>query len=79
MSVLHGRCAEVRQLAFHSGAEGTSRVTAEVTLANAGSSTLQASLARNVEAVQESVRRIRTIALVHETLSREAGYDFAFI
>jgi two-component system, sensor histidine kinase PdtaS len=30
-------------------------------------------------AVQESVRRIRTIALVHETLSREAGDDVAFI
>jgi two-component sensor histidine kinase len=31
------------------------------------------------EAVQDSVRRIRTIALVHETLSREPGEDFAFI
>ncbi|MFZ9232605.1 MAG: histidine kinase N-terminal domain-containing protein, partial [Ilumatobacteraceae bacterium] len=30
-------------------------------------------------AVQESVRRIRTIALVHETLSREPGDDVAFI
>ena len=30
-------------------------------------------------AVNESVRRIRTIALVHETLSREAGDDVAFI
>jgi two-component sensor histidine kinase len=30
-------------------------------------------------AVQDSVRRIRTIALVHETLSREPGEDFAFI
>jgi two-component sensor histidine kinase len=30
-------------------------------------------------AVQESVRRIRTIALVHETLSRETGEDVAFI
>ena len=30
-------------------------------------------------AVAESVRRIRTIALVHETLSREAGDDVAFI
>ncbi len=29
-------------------------------------------------AVDESVRRIRTIALVHETLSREAGDDVAF-
>ncbi len=29
-------------------------------------------------AVNESVRRIRTIALVHETLSREAGEDVAF-
>ncbi len=29
-------------------------------------------------AVNESVRRIRTIALVHETLSREAGDDVAF-
>ena len=31
------------------------------------------------EAVAESVRRIRTIALVHETLSREPGEDVAFI
>ncbi|MBJ7361944.1 MAG: histidine kinase N-terminal domain-containing protein, partial [Ilumatobacteraceae bacterium] len=30
-------------------------------------------------AIQESVRRIRTIALVHETLSRETGDDVAFI
>jgi two-component sensor histidine kinase len=30
-------------------------------------------------AVQESVRRIRTIALVHESLSREPGEDIAFI
>ena len=30
-------------------------------------------------AVNESVRRIRTIALVHETLSREPGDDVAFI
>lgn len=30
-------------------------------------------------AVGESVRRIRTIALVHESLSREAGDDIAFI
>jgi two-component sensor histidine kinase len=30
-------------------------------------------------AVAESVRRIRTIALVHETLSREAGDDVAFL
>jgi two-component sensor histidine kinase len=30
-------------------------------------------------AINESVRRIRTIALVHETLSREAGEDIAFI
>ncbi len=29
-------------------------------------------------AIAESVRRIRTIALVHETLSREAGDDIAF-
>jgi two-component sensor histidine kinase len=29
-------------------------------------------------AINESVRRIRTIALVHETLSREAGDDVAF-
>jgi two-component system, sensor histidine kinase PdtaS len=31
------------------------------------------------EAIEESVRRIRTIALVHETLSREAGDDIEFI
>ena len=31
------------------------------------------------QAVGESVRRIRTIALVHESLSREAGDDIAFI
>ena len=31
------------------------------------------------EAIAESVRRIRTIALVHETLSREPGEDIAFI
>lgn len=31
------------------------------------------------EAIQESVRRIRTIALVHETLSREPGDEVAFI
>jgi two-component sensor histidine kinase len=31
------------------------------------------------EAIDESVRRIRTIALVHETLSREAGDDVPFI
>ncbi len=30
-------------------------------------------------AVEESVRRIRTIALVHESLSREPGDDIAFI
>ena len=30
-------------------------------------------------AIEESVRRIRTIALVHETLSREAGDDVAFV
>jgi hypothetical protein len=57
VSVLHGRCAEVRQLAFHSGAEGASRVTAEVTLSNAGSQTLQASLARNVEVLAAHVSR----------------------
>jgi len=37
------------------------------------------SLLRAKEAVAESVRRIRTIALVHETLSREPGEDIAFI
>jgi two-component system, sensor histidine kinase PdtaS len=31
------------------------------------------------EAIEESVRRIRTIALVHETLSRDAGDDVQFI
>jgi two-component sensor histidine kinase len=31
------------------------------------------------EAISESVRRIRTIALVHETLSREPGEDISFI
>jgi two-component sensor histidine kinase len=31
------------------------------------------------DAVEESVRRIRSIALVHETLSREAGEDVPFI
>ena len=31
------------------------------------------------QAVAESVRRIRTIALVHETLSREPGEDISFI
>ena len=30
-------------------------------------------------AIDESVRRIRTIALVHETLSREAGDDVPFV
>jgi two-component system, sensor histidine kinase PdtaS len=30
-------------------------------------------------AIEESVRRIRAIALVHETLSREAGDDIAFV
>jgi len=30
-------------------------------------------------AIEESVRRIRTIALVHETLSREAGEDVSFL
>ena len=30
-------------------------------------------------AINESVRRIRTIALVHETLSREAGDEVAFV
>jgi two-component sensor histidine kinase len=30
-------------------------------------------------AINESVRRIRTIAVVHETLSREAGDDVAFL
>jgi len=30
-------------------------------------------------AIEESVRRIRSIALVHETLSREAGDDIAFV
>ncbi len=32
-----------------------------------------------VTAIEESVRRIRSIALVHEILSREAGDDVAFI
>ena len=32
-----------------------------------------------IEAIAESVRRIRTIALVHETLSHEAGEDVSFI
>jgi two-component sensor histidine kinase len=32
-----------------------------------------------ISAITESVRRIRTIALVHETLSREAGEDISFI
>jgi two-component sensor histidine kinase len=43
---------------------------------------LQARRLTNAEAkaaVQESVRRIRTIALVHESLSREPGEDIAFI
>ena len=30
-------------------------------------------------AIEESVRRISSIALVHETLSREAGDDVAFV
>jgi two-component system, sensor histidine kinase PdtaS len=43
---------------------------------------LQSRRLTNVEAkaaVQDSVRRIRTIALVHESLSREPGEDIAFI
>ena len=43
---------------------------------------LQARRLTNPEAkaaVSESVRRIRTIALVHESLSREPGEDIAFI
>jgi two-component sensor histidine kinase len=43
---------------------------------------LQARRLSNPEAraaVQESVRRIRTIALVHESLSREPGDDIAFL
>jgi two-component sensor histidine kinase len=43
---------------------------------------LQARRLTNEEAkaaVSESVRRIRTIALVHESLSREPGEDIAFI
>ncbi len=43
---------------------------------------LQARRLTNAEAkaaVSESVRRIRTIALVHESLSREPGEDIAFI
>ena len=43
---------------------------------------LQSRRLTNVEAkaaVQDSVRRIRTIALVHESLSREPGDDIAFI
>jgi two-component system, sensor histidine kinase PdtaS len=43
---------------------------------------LQARRLSNPEAraaVQESVRRIRTIALVHESLSREPGEDIAFL
>lgn len=43
---------------------------------------LQARRLTSVEAkaaVSESVRRIRTIALVHESLSREPGEDIAFI
>ena len=32
-----------------------------------------------VSAIAESVRRIRTIALVHETLSHEAGEDISFV
>jgi two-component sensor histidine kinase len=43
---------------------------------------LQARRLTNPEAkaaVQESVRRIRTIALVHESLSREPGEDIAFL
>ena len=32
-----------------------------------------------IEAIAESVRRIRTIALVHETLSHEAGEDISFV
>jgi len=43
---------------------------------------LQARRLENPEAkaaVSESVRRIRTIALVHESLSREPGEDIAFI
>jgi two-component system, sensor histidine kinase PdtaS len=34
---------------------------------------------RFTSAIEESVRRIRAIALVHETLSREAGDDVAFV
>jgi len=43
---------------------------------------LQSRRLTNLEAkaaVQDSVRRIRTIALVHESLSREPGEDIAFI
>ena len=43
---------------------------------------LQSRRLQNAEAkaaVVESVRRIRTIALVHETLSREPGDDIAFL
>ena len=32
-----------------------------------------------ISAIAESVRRIRTIALVHETLSHEAGEDISFV
>ncbi|MFM7338221.1 MAG: sensor histidine kinase, partial [Actinomycetota bacterium] len=35
--------------------------------------------AEAIDAIAESVRRIRTIALVHETLSHEAGEDISFI
>ena len=57
VSVLHARCATVRQLTYDTDVtRGAPRVTAEVTLLNAGAVTLQESLNRNIEVVLAQVR-----------------------
>lgn len=56
VSVLHARCCAVRDLAYDTDPErGAARVTARVTLRNAGALTLQRSLDRHVEVVTARV------------------------
>ncbi len=56
VSVLHARCSSVRGLSYET-VPGAARLTALVTVLNAGPGTLQRSLERNVEVLRVQVHR----------------------
>ena len=66
VSVLHARCSNVRELSYETVPEAA-RLTARVTVLNAGAGTLQRSLERNVEVLR--VRMNRSEGHVAESLA----------